>query len=102
MIRVSSLSGCEVILRKLLSFLVVYSRRDYFGLKLAFYKYSVRQWIFLCGIISETSILIFSMELNYLYDFLFACLVCEEYLNLAFVTAYFGVTGMTLRLLFEN
>ena len=85
MIRVSSLSGREVILRKLLSFLVLsIVAATILVLELAFYKYSVQHvdfplWDYIRDIYIDFSLLV---------------LFVKNTLT-AFVTAYFGVTGMT-------
>ena len=63
-------------------------------LELAFISILCNMSIFPCGIISETSILIFYLWSLYLYDFLLLVLFVKNTLT-AFVTAYFGVTGMT-------
>lgn len=61
MIRVSDLSGQEVILRKLLSFLILsIFAATILVLELIFYKYYVHSMsIFLCGFMSDKSMFIF-------------------------------------------
>ena len=87
MIRVSDLSGREVILRKLLSFLILsIFAATILVLELIFYKYYVQHvdfplWVYVRQIyVYMVSTLIILLLKNTLT---------------AFVTVYFGVTGMT-------
>jgi len=96
MIRVSSLSGREVILRKLLSFLVLsIVAATILVLELAFYKYSVQHvdfplWDYIRNIYID-----FLLYGAFIYMVSSLLVLFVKNTLTAFVTAYFGVTGMT-------
>ena len=96
MIRVSSLSGCEVILRKLLSFLVLsIVAATILVLELAFYKYSVQHvdfplWDYIRNIYID-----FLLYGAFIYMVSSLLVLFVKNTLTAFVTTYFGVTGMT-------
>ena len=96
MIRVSSLSGREVILRKLLSFLVLsIVAATILVLELAFYKYSVQHvdfplWDYIRHIYID-----FLVYGAFIYMVSSLLVLFVKNTLTAFVTAYFGVTGMT-------
>ena len=96
MIRVSSLSGREVILRKLLSFLVLsIVAATILVLELAFYKYCVQHvdfplWDYIRGIYID-----FLLYGAFIYMISSLLVLFVKNTLTAFVTAYFGVTGMT-------
>lgn len=93
MIRVSSLSGREVILRKLLSFLVLsIVAATILVLELAFYKYSVQHvdfplWDYIRNIYID-----FLLYGAFIYMVSSLLVLFVKNTLTAFVTAYFGVT----------
>lgn len=96
MIRVSSLSGLEVILRKLVSFLILsLVAATILVLELIFYKYSVQHvdfplWDFIGKIYVD-----FLAYGAFVYMVSTLVILLLKNTLTAFVTVYFGVTGMT-------
>lgn len=96
MIRVSDLSGLEVILRKLLSFLILsIVAATILVLELIFYKYSVQHvdfplWDYIRKIYVD-----FLAYGAFIYMVSTLVILLLKNTLTAFVTVYFGVTGMT-------
>lgn len=96
MIRVSSLSGREVILRKLLSFLVLsIVAATILVLELAFYKYSVQHVDFSLWDYIRNIYIDFLVYGAFIYMISSLIVLFVKNTLTAFVTTYFGVTGMT-------
>lgn len=96
MIRVSDLSGREVILRKLLSFLILsIFAATILVLELIFYKYYVQHVDFPLWVYVRQIYVYFLAYGTFVYMVSTLIILLLKNTLTAFVTVYFGVTGMT-------
>lgn len=96
MIRVSDLSGREVILRKLLSFLILsIVAATILVLELIFYKYSVQHVDFPLWVYVRQIYVYFLAYGTFIYMVSTLIILLLKNTLTAFVTVYLGVTGIT-------